>query len=302
MASGTKSKSAGKSGGSKGKGVKGMKGARSAAVKRPKPWGTVGIVVALVALAVVVFGYAYIKISDANAWKPSNSNQDPSKDIAGIVKVDYPQGLHVSPTQRVAYDQSPPFGGPHDGVWASCEGMVYPNPVRTENMVHMLEHGAVWIAYNPDKVKGADLDKLKAKVTGQDFIALSPYPGLDHPFSLQSWGHQLKLDNPDDQRVDEFIKSLKRNNYTFPEPGARCDTTDGFDPTNPPPFDASPPPADAVKMDGTGATTAPIQGGQEAPAAPVSGAGAPPASGAGAPPASGAGAPPASGGTPPPSQ
>jgi hypothetical protein len=286
MASGTKSRSGGKSGGSKGKSVKAARSA--AAVKKAKPWGTIGIVVALVALAAVVFGYAYIKISAANAWKPSDSNKDPSNDIPGIVKVDYPQGIHVSATQRVAYDQSPPFGGPHDGVWASCMGMVYPNPVRTENMVHMLEHGAVWIAYNPDKIKGADLDKLKAKVTGQDFIALSPYPGLDHPFSLQSWGHQLKLDNPDDARIDEFTKSLKRNNYTFPEPGATCDTTDGFDPANPPPFDSSPPPANAVKMDGTGATQAPMQNGQEAPpsvpasGAPVSGA---PASGA---PASGA--------------
>jgi hypothetical protein len=291
MASGTKSKNAGKSGGSKGKSAKALRSA--SAVKKPRPWGTVGIVVALVALAAVVFGYAYIKISEANAWKPTESNQDPSKDIAGVVKVDYPQGIHVTGTQRVAYDQSPPFGGPHDNVWASCTGMVYPNPVRSENMVHMLEHGAVWITYNPDRIKGADLDKLKAKVSGQDFIALSPYPGLDHPYSLQSWGHQLKLDNPDDERADEFIKSLKRNSYTFPEPGATCDTTDGFDPSNPPPFDSTPMPADAVKMDGTGATKAQMDtNGQEAP---VTGA---PSAGAPAP----GQAPTSSGGTPPPSQ
>jgi hypothetical protein len=291
MASGTKSKNAGKSGGSKGKSNKSLKAARSAAaVKKPKPWGTVGIIVALVALAGVVFGYAYIKISDANAWKPTESNQDPSDDIPGIVKVKYDQGIHVTATQRVAYDQSPPFGGPHDQIWASCEGMVYPNPVRSENMVHMLEHGAVWVAYNPDKVKGADLDVLKGKVSGQDFIALSPYPGLDKSFSLQSWGHQLKLDNVNDERVDEFIKSLRRNTYQFPEADARCDTQDGFDPNNPPKFDSSPLPADAVKMDGTGATKAQMQNGQEAPpSAPVP---------SGSAPASG-GQPPASGSTPP---
>ncbi|TCO57387.1 DUF3105 domain-containing protein [Actinocrispum wychmicini] len=288
MASGTKSRSGG-SKGSKGKGVKSLqKASRSAsAVKKPKPWGTIGIIVALVVVAAVVFGYAITKINAANAWKPSDSNKDPSKDISGVVKVDYPNGIHVNATQRVAYDQAPPFGGPHDGVWANCDGMVYANPVRSENMVHMLEHGAVWIAYNPDKVKGADLDKLKAKVTGQDFIAISPYPGLDRPFSLQSWGHQLKLDTPDDERVDEFIKSLKRNTYTFPEPGATCDTIDGFDPTNPPPFNSTPLPPDAVKMDGTGATKATMQNGQEAPpsspgappaGAPVSGASSPPPS------------------------
>jgi hypothetical protein len=292
MASGTKSKNGG--GGSKAKSTKALRkaggraaGKGSAAVKKPKPWGSIAIAVALVALAVGVFGYAYVKIDAATAWKPSDSNKDPSAEIPGIVKVDYPSGVHVNANQRVAYDQSPPFGGPHDSVWATCDGNVYPNPVRTENMVHLLEHGAVWVTYNPDKVKGPDLDKLKAKVTGQDFIAMSPYPGLDKPFSLQSWGHQLKLDNPDDERVDEFIKSLKRNNYTYPEPGATCDQIDGFDPANPPKFDSTPLPADAVKMDGKGASQAPMQGGVEAPPS------APPATGA---PSS---APASSGATPP---
>jgi hypothetical protein len=243
----------------------------------------VAIVVALVALAGVVFGYAYMKIDAATAWKPSDSNRDPSSEIAGVVKVDYKAAQHVTATQRVAYDQSPPFGGPHDQTWASCEGIVYAAPVRTENMVHMLEHGAVWVAYNPDLVKGGDLDVLKGKVSGQDFIAMSPYPGLDKPFSLQSWGHQLKLDNVNDERVDQFIQSLKRNDYQYPEPGASCAASAEFDPNNPPPFDPSPPPADAVKMDGTGSQQAQVSNGQEVP--PV----APPASGSQAPtaPASG---------------
>jgi hypothetical protein len=283
MASGTKSKNAGKSGGSKGKNVRAARSA--AAVKKPKPWGTIGIIVGLVALAGVVFGYAYVQISAANAWKPSASNEDPSDDIPGVTKIKYEPGQHVTGAQRVAYDHSPPFGGPHDAAWANCTGYVYPNPVRTENMVHTLEHGAVWIAYNPDKIKGGDVDKLSAKVNGQDFMVMSPYPGLDKPISLQSWGHQLKLDSPDDERIDQFIKSLRRNDYTFPEKGATCDTQGGaFDPTNPPPFDATPPPADAVKMDGSGAQTAQTSGGVEVP--PATGAPQPPATGGQQPPPS----------------
>ena len=274
MASGTKSKGGGaKPGGARGaKSAKSLKAARSAAaVKKPKPWGTVAIVVVLVALAGVVFGYAYMKIDAATAWKPSDSNQDPSKDIPGVVKIDYQGAQHVTAAQRVAYDQSPPFGGPHDGVWASCEGIIYDKPVRSENMVHMLEHGAIWVAYNPDLLKGGDLDTLKGKVAGQDYISMSPYPGLDKPFSLQSWGHQLKLDNVNDERVDHFIQSLKRNDYQYPEPGARCDASAQFDPSNPPPFDASPPPADAVKMDGSGSQQAQMSNGQEIPAPPAQG-------------------------------
>ncbi|CAM3981285.1 DUF3105 domain-containing protein [Kibdelosporangium persicum] len=271
MASGTKNKGGSKSA----KGAKGsVRAARSAAaVKKPKPWGTVAIVFGLVVLAVVVIGYSVMRVNEATAWRPSDSNRDPSEDIPGVVKVDYQAAMHVKATQRVAYDQSPPFGGPHDEIWADCNGMVYATPVRNENMVHMLEHGAVWIAYNPDKVQGADLDALKNKVSGQDFMAMSPYPGLDKPLSLQSWGHQLKLDSVNDERIDQFIQSLRRNEYQYPEPGARCDTQPGFDPTNPPPLDTTPPPADAVKMDGTGAQQGQVSNGQEVP--PASGSPAP---------------------------
>jgi uncharacterized protein DUF3105 len=172
----------------------------------------------------------------------TGANQDPSTTIADIEIKPYTSRDHVSASQRVAYDQAPPFGGNHDGLWAACNGVVYPTAVRNENMVHTLEHGAVWIAYNPDQVKGDALKALALKVTGQPYTLMSPYPGLDKPVSLQSWGHRLKLTDPADPRVDQFIKSLRQNAYTFPEPGATCDSPQ-FDQDNPPPFDPSPAPA-----------------------------------------------------------
>lgn len=234
-----------------------VQAARSSVVaSKPKPWGTIVAVIAVLALAGGVFGYAYSKIAEQNAktealaqWTPSDTNKDPSDKIAGVVKKEYKPGKHVTATQRVAYDQSPPFGGPHDSVWASCTGVVYPVAVRSENMVHPLEHGAVWIAYNPDQITGDPLDKLKKRADGQEFTMLSPYPGLDKPISLQSWGHQLKLDSADDERIDQFIQSLRRNQYTYPEVGAPCDSQ-GFNIDSPPPFVAEKPGADAVPMDG----------------------------------------------------
>ncbi|GLZ39101.1 DUF3105 domain-containing protein [Actinokineospora sp. NBRC 105648] len=257
-----------------------VKAARASVVtKKGTPWGTIAAVVAVVLLAAGVFSYAYIKVSAAEKFVASEDNKDPSSQIQGVVKVDYASGQHVQSTQRVAYDQSPPFGGPHDGVWADCTGVVYPTPVRNENMVHTLEHGSVWIAYNPDKVTGAALDKLRDKVEGTPYMVMSPYPGLDRPIALSSWGHQLKLDSADDERVDQFIKSLRTNNYENPEPGGRCDSNQtGFDSANPPPFVAEKPGADAVGMDGkapgaaSGAPTAPAT----TPAAPVSTSAAPP--------------------------
>jgi uncharacterized protein DUF3105 len=174
----------------------------------------------------------------------TSAGNDPSTRIDGIEIKPYKGGDHVQSPERVAYDQSPPFGGAHDAVWAACNGVVYTKAVRTEHMVHALEHGAVWIAYNPDTLPAAGVETLAKKVTDIPYMVMSPYPGLDKPVSLQSWGHRLKLDDPADPRVDQFIKALKQNKFTYPEPGATCDIPTGaFDQDNPPPFDPSPAPA-----------------------------------------------------------
>jgi hypothetical protein len=39
---------------------------------------------------------------------------------------------------------------------------------------------------------------LRALVLGQDYTFMSPYPGLDHAVSVQSWGYQLRTDDPAD--------------------------------------------------------------------------------------------------------
>jgi hypothetical protein len=190
---------------------------------------------------------------DLSRFEPSEDNQDPSEDIQGVEVIDYDPGKHtLTSTQRVAYDKSPPFGGAHDQVWADCQGTVYDEPVRTEHMVHSLEHSAVWIAYNADELSDAGLRELVEKVEGEPFLMLSPWPDLDQPISLQSWGHQLKLDEADDPRIDQFIVALRENEYTAPEPGARCDSQDtGFDVTDPPAFQFEPPGPDAMPVDGS---------------------------------------------------
>jgi len=275
-----------------GKSSKAVRNARSVVTAtKPKPWGTVAAVLAVVIFAGGIFGYLYARYEDRRAFTPTAENQDPSTGIQGVLKINYPTRGHITAPQRVAYDHYPPFGGPHDGTWAACNGQVYTQPVRNENMVHSLEHGAVWIAYNPDKVDEAGQDALRKRTEGQVYTMLSPYPGLDSPISLQSWGHQLKVNSADDERIDQFIQALRLNEYTHPEVGASCDVLPGaFDPQNPPPFIATPPGPDATKLDysgGTGASptggtaadgTAPLPGG----AAPVPG-GAVPAPGGAAP-------------------
>jgi hypothetical protein len=233
-----------------------------AAKGRQIPWLTVAGVVVVVGLVVGLGVNLYPKYQDraeAQKFAPSESNQDPSTGIDGVTIKEYPAALHVGRAQRVAYDQTPPFGGPHDAVWATCTGIVYPEAIRTENAVHSLEHGAVWVTYNPDDLNEDQIQSLADRVDGETQMMMSPYPGLDTPVSLQSWGHQLKLDSVDDERIGQFISALRLNRFAYPEVGASCASVPGvgdnaFDPDNPPLFDASAPGADAVPMDGAGIT------------------------------------------------
>ncbi len=241
--------------------------------QRHIPWMTIGAVVAVIALVAVLAVSLYPKYQDkaeADKFAPSAANPDPSTGIEGVVTKEYEAALHVTATQRVAYDQTPPFGGPHDATWATCTGIVYPDAIRTENAVHSLEHGAIWITYNPDTLSVDDRQVLADRVDGKTYMLMSPYPGQDTPISLQSWGHQLKLESADDPRINQFIAALRLNNFgAYPEKGASCSTIPGaFDPDNPPAFDASTPGPDAVTMDGAGLTPDPAESGGGIPMAP----------------------------------
>jgi hypothetical protein len=231
---------------------KAARSSRTAVVShKSTPWGLIAAVLVVVLFAGAVFGYAFLRNQQNQAksealapFTPTAQNQDPSAQIPGVVVQQYAGGQHIASNVQVAYTHSPPLGGAHDNSWAACNGVVYPNPVRSENLVHSLEHGSVWIAYNPDQVTGDALESLRSKVENQPYTVMSPYPGLDQPISLQSWGHQLKLSDASDARIDQFIAALRLNQYMYPEPGASCNEIGpgGFSQDNPPPFAPAPAP------------------------------------------------------------
>jgi hypothetical protein len=115
----------------------------------------------------------------------------------------------------------PPVAGPHNEAWQNCQGTVYEAPIANEHAVHSLEHGAVWVTYNPDTLPADQVADLAGMVQqGGDRLMISPYPGLDAPISLQAWGYQLKVEDASDPRINEFIRIL-RSNATL-EPNATC--------------------------------------------------------------------------------
>jgi len=73
----------------------------------------------------------------------------------------------------VTYSVSPPVGGDHNAVWMNCG--IYSQPVPTERAVHNLEHGAVWITYQPS-LPPSQVSALRAFVERQSVISPAGAP------------------------------------------------------------------------------------------------------------------------------
>jgi hypothetical protein len=202
----------------------------------PRRRGRLGVVSGLLVLVIAAISYGSIALdallpSDAErelaAFTPSAERPDPATAIPGVVVQEICGGEHVAAADRPDDRTEPPVGGPHPERWAACSGVAYPDPVRDAEAVHSLEHGAVWITYDPARTSAVVLQALTGRVTGEPYLLLSPYPGRDTPLSLQAWGHQLALETPEDPRFEQFIQALRNNPYTPPEPGGGCGPAPG---------------------------------------------------------------------------
>ena len=143
-------------------------------------------------------------------------------DIEGLVIFPDPGRQHVD--GDIEYDQLVPPGGTHNPAWLNCG--IFDEPVRPENVLHSMEHGAVWLAYAPDLPQDQveilrDLVRQERSRQGEPLIILAPYPGLETPLVATAWRAQLELEDASDERLQAFVDRFQRGPYT-PEPGASC--------------------------------------------------------------------------------
>lgn len=135
----------------------------------------------------------------------------------GITTIEVPSRQHVYGS--VDYAQEPPVGGPHAAVWQNCG--FYSRPIITEQAVHSLEHGAVWITYRPNLAR-SQIDKLRVLAASDSHILASPWAGvLPAPIVASAWGRQIPLKSAADPALAEFVR-LYRAGLQTPEPGAPC--------------------------------------------------------------------------------
>ena len=167
------------------------------------------IIIGLVVLAFIA-GFITLIVIDSQ----QRAEREPPE---GVEEFDVgAAGQHTQST--VDYEQDPPVGGEHNPVWQNSA--FYEAPIRSENAVHTLEHGAVWITYSPDLPQDQK-DRIQELVESQNCLLASPYPGLDSPIVASSWGYQIRLESADDENLERFISSYRQGPQT-PEPGAAC--------------------------------------------------------------------------------
>ncbi|WP_433297405.1 DUF3105 domain-containing protein [Actinoplanes sp. CA-030573] len=199
-------------------GGKGRKPVTPVKVSGGRSWGPILLIGAVIAFFVVVVGVGVYYVA-----KGSRSWEDKVADIKGVVNYRAQKNPAIDARDHkdgtLTYVTNPPVGGAHNPTWQNCMGDVYDAPIANEHAVHSLEHGAVWVTYK----QGLPADQvavLAKKVQGKDYMFMSPYTNLDKNVSVQVWGYQLKVDDVNDSRIDDFIKDARV--VASMEPGAAC--------------------------------------------------------------------------------
>jgi hypothetical protein len=145
-----------------------------------------------------------------------------SSDIEGVQIFSDPGRGHID--GEIDYPFDVPVGGTHNPTWLNCG--IYEEPIRVENVVHSMEHGAVWIAFQPDLPAEQveilrDIVRQERRNQREPLIVLAPKPDLDSPIIATAWRAQLRLDDASDERLGQFLDRFQKGPFT-PEPGASC--------------------------------------------------------------------------------
>jgi hypothetical protein len=123
---------------------------------------------------------------------------------------------HVTTAVDYTGHSNPPSYGPHHAVLRDAQdNIVTPRPTGVytteqpdEDLVHNLEHGHVWISYNPNMLSASDRTALEQLVNdgGTDTgVIVTPRSRNTSPIVLTSWVHQMSLNTFNANTIRDFI-------------------------------------------------------------------------------------------------
>ncbi len=163
--------------------------------------GAIGIVAVLIIAAIV--------------WPAVRSATQP---LLGEEITDEEMGPAVHAAAAIPIRDGDPLpGGTHNSLPQSPD--FYEAQIQDGAAIHALEHGLIWIAYQPDLVTPQDLEVLRGVQDrfSRDVI-VSPRPQNESAVTALSWGRILRLDFADNDLLRDFVRS---NRDRSPEPGIR---------------------------------------------------------------------------------
>ncbi|MFC3690370.1 DUF3105 domain-containing protein [Aquipuribacter hungaricus] len=188
-----------------------MQAAQSAQERR-RSFLVIGVAV-LVAALLIGTVVAVIVQSESQRQEVAGAAEQP---IEGVQEFPDQSQEHVE--TAVDYPQSPPVGGDHLPVWQNCG--YYAAPVPEGAGVHALEHGAVWVGYDP-ALATDQVETLRELSADNPYLLVSPVEDLEAPVVASAWGSQLAVEDVDDERLSVFLVKYLQGEQT-PEPGAPC--------------------------------------------------------------------------------
>ena len=163
-------------------------------------------------LAVVILGFTGAVIA-------AKANKPPEPPRPGVEQSDH--GREHVDSKKYGGDQPPTSGAHANPVsWG-----VYDTEVRDDQLIHNMEHGGIYISYQPSLPK-EQVEKLKellsAPFSDPQFqpskIVLAPRVENKSPIELSSWRRSEALASYDQQKIKDYIT---RNLGKSPEPLAQ---------------------------------------------------------------------------------
>ncbi len=102
------------------------------------------------------------------------------------------------------YKTSPPVSGPHDGEPADWG--YYDQELPDIKAIHNLEHGGIWVSYQPNAISNDQKEELKKLAKKYDQrLVVSPRAQNDTKIAVASWRHLEKSDALNLDIVNQFL-------------------------------------------------------------------------------------------------
>lgn len=156
-------------------------------------------------LVLIIAGAIVLSNSSLTKSKDESQPTEVSSSVEGVEEFEIVGRQHIAEgTSGSGYNSDPPTSGSH---WpAPVKNGIYEDQIPDERTIHNLEHGYVWITYK-NEISPEDKRKLEEIVRKDDWkIIISPREKNENSIILVAWGRLLRLDNLDQQKVEDFIR------------------------------------------------------------------------------------------------